>query len=131
PESLSFTSCPDPQWVPLDENCQVVVPDFTEEVTTNYQDAIITQDPPGGTVLQGVTSLRIEMKATREEEEAFCHVTFQAGDRTDPVIVECPKDQNVSYDPEVGFVLPNYTSLVQALDSCGEVSFSQAPNPGN
>lgn len=129
PESLRFTACPDTQVEELDANCQFVIPDYTQAAETNYPDAEITQDPPAGQLVQGKAAIQVYLTATRGDEMVKCRVPLQVVDLLPPDML-CPGDQVDSYDPAEGFLIPDYSSLAQGEDNCGELIVSQNPPEG-
>ena len=128
-EPLQFTDCPALGPEVLNDNCQFVIPNYTSSAETNAPEAVITQTPPAGEVIQGVTSVEVILTATLGEETVTCSFSFQLMDRTLPDMV-CPEDLVETYDPAVGYVIPDYASLVQGDDSCGTFSASQYPAEG-
>ncbi|MAZ72967.1 MAG: hypothetical protein CMC70_07445 [Flavobacteriaceae bacterium] len=103
-------------------------------------------DPEGGTVTVVQTmgppspgpfplgTTIIEFTATNDtapNETATCQYTVTVEDNEAPT-VSCPGDQNESFNANCSFILPDYTGLASATDSCDpNPTITQTPAPGS
>ena len=58
-----------------------------------------------------------------------CSTIVTVEDNINPIIT-CPGNQNISFDTNCEFVLPDYTSMASSSDNCNTVTITQSPSPG-
>ena len=128
--TLPVISCPDNQNVSFDENCEFVLPDYTglATATDNCSTPTVTQSPVAGTVI--TTTQTITLTAN-DGNGNIAQCTFEVipSDNTLPIIT-CPITQNVNFNTNCEFILPDYTSLSTATDNCSTPTVSQSPVVG-
>jgi len=112
----------------LDENCEIsVIPDYSYLVETENFTPVFeqTEERFGETLVVSLDVLNAENNNLVGE----CTFSINIVDIIPPNIA-CPGDQTESFDPEVGFAVPNYESLATFSDNCGVVNFLQEPAAG-
>ncbi|WP_197463471.1 BspA family leucine-rich repeat surface protein [Cochleicola gelatinilyticus] len=124
--------CPENQIGSIDSTCLFTIPDYTLEATAtdNCAMPIIVQDPvPGSTVGAGITVITIT--ATDGTNTSSCSFTLDVDGTSFPEIT-CPEDQTGTLNDACEFIVPDYTSLATASNTCdGTVpTLSQDPAPG-
>lgn len=138
-ESPVITTCPPARDVPLDENCQITVPDLTGEVvaTDNCTDAFdlsITQDPMAGTVMSMIDGQTLNVSITVTDEQSnedvdMCVVVLTAQDMTPPSLT-CAPNQDVVMDENCEITIPDLVSGSSGTDNCSSVNITQDPIAG-
>ena len=93
-EKPSFT-CPDPQTLPLDANCQITVPDLVSLITDetdNCGSVTLSQNPAANakvSLTDGQTTIVTITADDGNGNTVTCNVTLTADDNTPPTIT-CP-----------------------------------------
>lgn len=145
--------CPQDQIVPVDDNCEIVLDDYTSRSTAddNCSDAAadeitLTQRPAPGTVFDGearivpVTIIAEDQSGNRDS----CQFTVELNDVTPPVILNCQADTIGVLDGQCDYTLPDYWSIAPATaqDNCrpsgttsttgtgDQIIYTQTPPPG-
>ena len=133
-EAPSITSCPEDQEVALSGLCNYVLADFTSSTvaTDNCGSVTITQSPPAGTMLAGVsTAHAVIITATDGSgNSSTCTFNVTLRDLESPAITTCPPDADVVLNSACSYVVADFTSLAVASDNCGAVNKTQSPLPG-
>lgn len=84
-EEVLEISCIEDQEEEINENCEVVVPDYTSLSSVNFENATVTQSPiPGSIVSENTTIL---LTATLNGETDVCSFLLTTKDSTPPVAV--------------------------------------------
>lgn len=86
--TIETSTEPNVQQVPLDQNCQFVVPDFTGHtlVLSDDEYEVMTQDPPAGTVFYGPAFITVLVFATGAEEGLIGEWDIELIDQSAPTI---------------------------------------------
>lgn len=126
-----FDVCPGDQVSALSATCDFELLDYTglAAVSDNCTDPlVITQSPAPGTI---ITSDQVITLSTIDDRDSVATCTFNVllFDDIDPTII-CPEDQNVSFDSDCEFTLPDYTGLAVGADNCLPPLISQSPVVG-
>jgi len=119
--------------VTADANCEIIIPDYTGAVTAidNCGIASITQDPAAGSTATEDTLVTVTV-TDNSGNTAECTVDVILIDVTDPIITECPPaTDTLDLLANCEAIVPDYTGLVVATDSCGIDSITQVPAPGS
>lgn len=127
----SFDTCPGDQTESLSADCDFELPDYTAlALASDNCTALltITQSPAPGTIITANQVITLET-SDEQDSTALCTFTVYLVDEIDPTIT-CPPDQNVSFDADCAFILPDYTSMATAEDNCLTPTLSQLPAPG-
>ncbi|MEX1002762.1 MAG: HYR domain-containing protein, partial [Crocinitomicaceae bacterium] len=122
--------CPPNQNVSFDANCQYTLLDYTGMATTsdNCGPITVTQNPVVGTVI--TSNQQVTLTATDAAgNTSSCTFDVIPSDNTLPTIV-CPPNQNVFYDTNCEYTLPDYTGSAAANDNCGPIVVTQSPSAG-
>ena len=123
---VEITSCAAEQILALNENCSVQIPDLTVGVSTNIS-ADIEQTPAAGTVIFENSS--VEIRATDEYGNVdVCVVHLKIEDQAAPEIT-CRGDLIFAWEPENGFVLPDFSANTEVFENCGNYTITQQPTP--
>ncbi|MEL7161112.1 MAG: HYR domain-containing protein, partial [Bacteroidota bacterium] len=134
-------SCPADQELTADEDCEVVIPDYTGEAIVSsacdQSTLTVTQTPTIGTTISGHNATEtITLTATDGSGNSVsCSFTVILIDRSPPVITDCQRDTLGVLDESCRYVLPNYWSLrpAAAQDDCrpsDQITYTQTPPPG-
>lgn len=135
--------CPVGDTLFLDENCQIIVPDFTATVSasdncTPTNELIITQDIPAGTVLSGgIPGTAYTVTVTVYDEsgnETSCPILLTLVDSIPPVL-ECfnetyPDSLNADCQQQVSDWASFYLAQGGATDNCAVLNITQSPSVG-
>jgi len=111
--------CPANQDVYFNSNCEFVLADYTSLASgSDNCSSVITfsQNPSPGTVLTA-TQLVVLIADDGNGNKDSCQFSVIPSDTTSPVII-CPGNQNVYYDLNCEYALPDYKSLATVSDNC-------------
>lgn len=123
-------SCPGEYDVYATENCQYVVPDFSEIVQVSPEGATIEQSiPPGNNTITHADPF-ITITATYEGQTETCDIYLLLQDEIDPEI-GCPADKSISLAEGETYTLPDYRSELVTTDNCEIDIIEQQPSPGS
>ncbi|MBK6664906.1 MAG: HYR domain-containing protein [Saprospiraceae bacterium] len=126
-------TCPSNQEAGLNQNCALLVPDFTGLVikSDNCSNTTITQSPVPGTVISSSHNQTHTFTFTVTDNSgntATCSITVTAKDRLGPDIVcRQPRIISISDEPE----LPASSFITSATDNCGGTLTYSARRMGN
>lgn len=112
----------------LDENCEWEEPEYFRLIETENFTAEFTQTYEQLTENTLYFTIEIRNEANGELV-GECSFSANIIDLMPPKIT-CPGDQVENFDPEEGFVIPDYENMASFSDNCGEVTFQQRPVPG-
>lgn len=112
----------------LNENCEWEEPDYFRLIETENFTAEFTQTYEQLTENTLYFTIEIRNEANGELV-GECSFSANIIDLMPPKIT-CPGDQVENFDPEEGFVIPDYENMASFSDNCGEVTFQQRPVPG-
>ncbi|GJM33251.1 MAG: hypothetical protein DHS20C18_22520 [Saprospiraceae bacterium] len=132
-------TCPENQVILLDDDCEVALPDYRNEVMVTDNCAItgaiiLTQTPPLGTLIGDDGSTQ-EISITADDGQGNlvnCSFNLTLEDEAAPEII-CPTNQEVAVDLNCTFMVPDYSAFVSVLDNCadlGEIAITQTPVVG-
>jgi hypothetical protein len=128
---LSIT-CPGDQDEELDEDCELVLPDYTSLATVSYngdEELTITQSPTAGSLITSNTTVTLTV-TDESGNSSSCSFEVTVSDGTAPSIT-CPGDQMADVDVDCEFTLPDYTAEAVVSDNCDDdVSVTQSPLAG-
>ncbi|UJH91196.1 hypothetical protein LZ575_21790 [Antarcticibacterium sp. 1MA-6-2] len=94
-------------------------------LSLNFPGAQVTQDPPPGSVLS--QSSNITLTATLNGQTDSCSFQLVLTDSQNPEFT-CIPEQNITIDPEVGFIVPDYREEANPSDNC-DFDWVQIPAP--
>ncbi|MFA7692289.1 MAG: immunoglobulin-like domain-containing protein [Candidatus Hydrogenedentales bacterium] len=128
-EAPQILACADDQSLELDDNCEVELPDLTDEIVVSDNcsaddDLIITQDPAAGTMIDSNTNvtLWVEDEAGNESQ---CVVPVTVFDATPPTITSYPASDEAALDGNCTAMIPSLISEVVAEDNCTAAALLQ------
>jgi len=125
-------TCPPNQTETATPSCLFSIPDYTglATVTDACASPTITQSPIAGTIV-GLGTYTITITADDGVSIVNCTFDIDVIDTTSPTLT-CPIDQVEVFDENCQFILPDYTLLASASDSCspGSIPITQTPPPG-
>ncbi|MCB9224919.1 MAG: HYR domain-containing protein, partial [Crocinitomicaceae bacterium] len=123
-------SCPGNQTVSLNANCEYVMTNF-KPLTVSSDNCGVTsvvQSIPIGTIITSTQTLFVTaFDATGNSKT--CSFDVIPVDNTPPVI-NCPANQNVSFNVNCQYILIDYTIMALNSDNCGPITITQIPAPG-
>jgi len=135
--------CPYPDGTALwvDENCEVVVPDYrdlaiVDDNCTEPEFLIVNQFPSPGTILEGPNESFIVILEVSDGSgnEAQCSFVLSIIDDIDPEITcPYPEGDTIYLNENCEAIVPNYTHLATISDNCTDDEFlivTQTPSPG-
>ena len=132
--------CPDPNDVDpvdLDNNCEGVLPDMTDDVIvhdncTSALDLDVTQSPAAGAQYTGPQTVTVTITVEDEAGNTnSCDVDVEFKDNIDPIITTCPLERTLYVDSNCEAQIPNMTSEVVADDNCDDtLDVTQDPSAG-
>jgi hypothetical protein len=133
----SITVCPpDVADFPLDGDCALIVPDYTNSVTAtdNCSDLTVTQNPTASSAISLAHGDSYDITMTVMDAGGNvdnCVFSISVVDVTPPTMV-CLGDQDVDLDDGCGLVYPDYTGMMNEDDNCGSafVTVTQVPTAG-
>ncbi len=124
--------CPDDQTGVLGPNCSFTLPSYIDLVTAGDDcngDLDFEQTPAAGQSLSGSSPIVIIVSDACGNATP-CQFQLTLTDDEAPVLV-CPADQEAIPNGNCGFVMEDYTGLVQASDNCdASLTLVQSPAPG-
>ncbi|MBI1286578.1 MAG: HYR domain-containing protein [Flavobacteriales bacterium] len=123
--------CPSDQDVAFGNSCSFVMADYTSMTTATDNcsgNVLVSQDYAVGSFV-GDTVLVTMTANDGNGNQATCSFWVNPSDITDPTVT-CPTDQFVEFDSNCQFEMPNYKSMVMALDNCPNTFIAQAPEEG-
>ena len=129
-----FTSNhPDHSLVP-DENCQAILPDYTDEIkaTDNCDDELeITQSPAAGTIIEGATNEVTITVSDYNDNSNKISFNVKVIDSIAPEISSPLNDKTIYANENCQVELPDYTKDVTISDNCDtEIDINQSPAAG-
>jgi gliding motility-associated-like protein len=128
-------NCPSNQSGFLNSNCENILPDFTNLVssTDNCSGSVfILQSPTAGTLITGTANNTITFTSTDSYSNSnSCSIIYTAIDTISPIILSCINDTTRFPDSNCIYFLEDFTSLLQIEDNCQtSYIFSQSPPIG-
>ncbi|MGJ8667662.1 MAG: HYR domain-containing protein [Patiriisocius sp.] len=129
--NISIT-CPSNRTESATPTCSFQIPDYTGLVMISdaCMPPTISQSPLAGTIV-GLGIYTITVTADDGTNIEQCSFDISVIDTTSPTLT-CPIDQVEVFDENCQFIVPDYTSLASATDSCsvGSIPITQNPAPG-
>ena len=146
-------TCPADQELTADDDCEVVIPDYTTSALTSsvcdQSNISVVQSPALGTTISGHNSSEtITLTATDASGNSVsCSFVVTLIDRTPPTITVCQNDTIGVLTPACSYTVPDYWNLgpASAQDNCtpsgtpttvppmgaeGAIIYTQTPLPG-
>jgi beta-lactam-binding protein with PASTA domain len=111
--------CAPDQNVSLNTDCQFEIADYIGFITATDNCSstfVFTQSPSAGTLVSSTSSVTLTAQ-DGNGNTASCSFAIIPADETAPVIT-CPQNQDVSFNSNCAFVLPDYTGLAGTDDNC-------------
>lgn len=125
-------TCPGNQTPSFDANCQYTLLDYTGLATAADNcdpSPVVTQSPAAGTVISVNTTVTLTV-TDASGNSSTCTFSVIPQDVTPPS-VSCPPAQEVSFNANCEFTLPDYTGLATISDNCDATPFiTQSPGIG-
>ncbi len=129
--NMSIT-CPSNRTESATPTCSFQIPDYTGLVMISdaCMPPTVSQSPLAGTIV-GLGIYTITVTADDGTNIEQCSFDISVIDTTSPTLT-CPIDQVEVFDENCQFIVPDYTSLASATDSCsaGSIPITQNPAPG-
>ncbi|WP_373057481.1 HYR domain-containing protein [Zunongwangia sp. H14] len=130
-EENPFTfECTGDQNGSLDENCEFEVPDYTVSLRQEFPQAEFTQSPEAGAFIS--TGTTVTINGTLDGENYSCTFQLNLSDTSAPQIT-CPNPKAENFDPEEGFMVPDYYEELLVSDNCTSeesLQITQSPAVG-
>ncbi|UZH55299.1 HYR domain-containing protein [Salinimicrobium tongyeongense] len=108
--------CPANSTPSFGDNCAFELPDYTRSATVNSATALVTQNPPAGSLIYGRTE--ITLTATEGGETAGCTFVIDPVDDVKPVIT-CRNDLEIHLNKDGFGIIPPEILLSTLEDNCG------------
>lgn len=126
----TITTCATDKQVPVDSNCEGVIPNLLGEVTTTGCSVTVSQSPaPGSVVTAGIYTVTIT--AENLAGSATCTATVKV-DTTPPVIGSCPANFSVNLPTNSTATSTTVSySPPTATDNCGAATVACTPASGS
>ncbi len=114
--------CPDDPVFSLDDNCEVVVPDFREllnlsDNVTPSDSILVMQEPPGGARISVDAQLISILVDDRNGNTVQCFLTVSFEDLEGPQL-NCPDSIVVLTDRQCDFIVPDFRQQANLSDNC-------------
>ncbi|WP_298528845.1 HYR domain-containing protein [uncultured Christiangramia sp.] len=128
-ESEEFAlNCPQNESVlRADDNCEYIVPDFSNTIIYSPANANFSQSIPAGTRIEQSTN--IEITASFDGESDSCTFELVLKDNTSPVL-SCPDDRIIVVAEGESVEIPDFRGELEVSDNCGLAEIFQDPAPG-
>tara|TARA_B100000953_G_scaffold107108_3_gene87828 strand:+ start:172 stop:5103 length:4932 start_codon:yes stop_codon:yes gene_type:complete len=128
-ESEEFAlNCPQNESVlRADDNCEYIVPDFSNTIIFSPANANFSQSIPAGTRIERSTN--IEITASFDGESDSCTFELVLKDNTSPVL-SCPDDRMIVVAEGESVEIPDFRGELEVSDNCGLAEIIQDPAPG-
>jgi len=122
-------SCPAPQTLVLDADCEAVLPDYTMMAISDDNCGVdnVSQSPIAGTEVSGTGDMTVTLTVTDVNGLTnTCNFTVTKVDNIPPSI-SCPANQTIVLDGDCEATLPDYTTMATSEDNCGVQGVIQSP----
>ncbi|WP_405199383.1 HYR domain-containing protein [Christiangramia sp. LLG6405-1] len=113
--------------IKADENCQYIVPDFSNTIIYSPANANFSQSIPAGTRIEQSTSIEINVSFNGEFDS--CTFDLVLKDNTSPML-RCPEDRMIVVAEGESIAIPDYRGELEVSDNCGLAEIIQDPAPG-
>ncbi|WP_299156085.1 HYR domain-containing protein [uncultured Christiangramia sp.] len=110
-----------------DDNCEYIVPDFSNTIIYSPANANFSQSIPAGTRIEQSTN--IEITASFDGESDSCTFELVLKDNTSPVL-SCPDDRMIVVAEGESVEIPDFRGELEVSDNCGLAEIIQDPAPG-
>lgn len=125
--------CPGTYLASVGEDCTYSLEDLTGliEATDNCSGVTVNQMIPPG-VNYGPGSHDVLFVVNDENgNSANCTIEVLVNDGNSPQITSCPGEQSIDADNDCGYLMPDFTGLLEATDNCDDdLTVNQTPLPG-
>ncbi len=125
-EEVLEISCLEDVTEEISDSCNFIIPDYKNRANVNFDGAIITQTPAEGSVITSTTT--IILTANLNGETDSCSFQLFLKDTQLPTLT-CPREQIETFDPAVGFNVPDYRTIANPSDNCS-FEWLQVPAAG-
>ncbi|MFV8282544.1 HYR domain-containing protein [Christiangramia marina] len=128
-ESEEFAlNCPQNESVlRADDNCEYIVPDFSNTIIFSPANANFSQSIPAGTRIEQSTNIVIT--ASFDGESDSCTFELVLKDNTSPVL-SCPDDRMIVVAEGESVEIQDFRGELEVSDNCGLAEIIQDPAPG-
>ncbi|MGI6139220.1 MAG: immunoglobulin-like domain-containing protein, partial [Candidatus Hydrogenedentales bacterium] len=128
-EAPQIMACADDQSLELDDNCEVELPDLTDEIVVSDNcsaddDLVITQDPAAGTIIDSNTNVTLWVE-DEAGNKSKCVVPVSVFDATPPTITSYPAGDEAVLDGNCIAMIPSLIAEVVAEDNCTAAALLQ------
>jgi len=133
-------TCPSDQTISIDNNCEIVLPDYTSMAIVTSQcfpatDFTVSQMPSAGTILTDAGTIQeITLVADNGAGKTnSCSFNVTLVDTIPPTLI-CPPDVTLSPNSDCEIILPDYTNASMAADNCSAttgITLTQNPTAGS
>jgi len=127
----TITTCASNKAVPVDSNCEGVIPNLVSEVVVTGCNVTVSQSPAAGSIVPAGIYI-VTITAENSAGQATCTATVKV-DTTPPVITTCPAGTSASADASCQAAVPNVIGGVVASDNCtptASLTVTQSPAAG-
>lgn len=127
PEEFALNCPQNESVIKADDNCEYIVPDFSNTIIYSPANATFSQSIPAGTRIEQSTS--IEITASFEGESDSCTFELVLKDNTSPML-SCPDNRMLVVAEGESVEIPDYRGELEVSDNCGLAEIIQDPAPG-
>lgn len=127
PEEFALNCPQNESVIKADDNCEYIVPDFSNTIIYSPANATFSQSIPAGTRIEQSTS--IEITASFEGESDSCTFELVLKDNTSPML-SCPDDRMIVVAEGESVEIQDYRGELEVSDNCGLAEIIQDPAPG-
>ncbi|TQI71449.1 putative secreted protein (Por secretion system target) [Gramella sp. Hel_I_59] len=121
-------NCPQNESViKADDNCEYIVPDFSNTIIYSPANANFSQSIAPGTRIEQSTSIEINVSFNGEFDS--CTFDLVLKDNTSPML-SCPEDRMIVVAEGESIAIPDYRGELEVSDNCGLAEIIQDPAPG-
>ena len=127
PEEFALNCPQNESVIKADDNCEYIVPDFSNTIIYSPANATFSQSIPAGTRIEQSTSM--EITASFEGESDSCTFELVLKDNTSPML-SCPDDRMIVVAEGESVEIQDYRGELEVSDNCGLAEIIQDPAPG-
>ena len=121
-----FLNCPGEYEISPNDNCEYIVPQFSDILNFGPTGTEIEQSLEAGSILELNTNALITITATFENETETCEIDLKLINEFDVV---CPEDKTENITEGEEFMLPDYRNELNFTNNCNELEIIQTPAP--
>ncbi|HKJ47761.1 MAG TPA: T9SS type A sorting domain-containing protein, partial [Christiangramia sp.] len=119
-------NCPGDYEIFPNDNCEYIVPQFSEILNSSPAGTVIEQSLEAGSVIGSNADSLITITASFENQMETCEIDLLLVNELE---VSCPGNKSVSVSQGADYMLPDYRNELNISNNCGELEIIQTPAP--